>query len=183
MAFQEAQRFPADFDAILAGAPGYDRVNQSVQMLMNAKATLDRPDSMIPPGKYPVIHRAALDACDAADGLKDGLISDPLHCHFDPKVVECKGGDAADCLTSAQVAAAAKIYAGVKNPNDRRRDLSRAGAGQRADVGRSGRRSGAARGQPAICSSTSSSRIRAGISGRSIWRETTRPCTGSTAWT
>ena len=78
MAFQEAQRFPADFDAILAGAPGYDRVNQSVQMLMNAKATLDRPDSMIPPGKYAVIHRAALDACDAADGLKDGLISDPL---------------------------------------------------------------------------------------------------------
>jgi len=116
MAFQEAQRFPADFDAILAGAPGYDRVNQSVQMLMNAKATLDRPDSMIPPSKYPVIHRAALAACDAADGLKDGLISDPLHCRFDPKTIECKGGDAADCLTSAQTAAAVKIYAGVKNP-------------------------------------------------------------------
>ena len=48
MAFQEAQRFPADFDAILAGAPGYNRVNQSVQMLMNAKATLDNPASMIP---------------------------------------------------------------------------------------------------------------------------------------
>jgi len=117
MAFQEAQRFPADFDAILAGAPGYDRVNQSVQMLLNAKATLDQPGSMIPPGKYPVIHRAALDACDAADGLKDGLIGDPQRCHFDPKVVECKGADAADCLTSAQVVAAAKIYAGVKNPN------------------------------------------------------------------
>ena len=116
MAFQEAQRFPSDFDAILAGAPGYDRVNQSVQMLMNAKATLDRPDSMIPPGKYAVIHRAALAACDAADGLKDGLISDPLHCRFDPKTIECKGGDAADCLTSAQAAAAAKIYAGVTNP-------------------------------------------------------------------
>jgi feruloyl esterase len=116
MAFQEAQRFPADFDAILAGAPGYDRVNQSVQMLMNAKATLDRPDSMIPPAKYPVIHRAALSACDAADGLEDGLISDPQRCHFDPKSIECKGADAADCLTSAQVAAADRIYAGVKNP-------------------------------------------------------------------
>jgi feruloyl esterase len=116
MAFQEAQRFPADFDAILAGAPGYDRVNQSVQMLMNAKATLDHPDSMIPPGKYPVIHRAAISACDAADGLKDGLISDPLSCRFDPQVLGCKGADAADCLTSAQVAAARKIYAGVKNP-------------------------------------------------------------------
>jgi tannase/feruloyl esterase len=116
MAFQEAQRFPADFDAILAGAPGYNRVDQSVQMLMNAKATLDNPASMIPPSKYPVIHRAALEACDAQDGLKDGLISEPLSCHFDPKVTECKAGDAPTCLTSAQVGAARKIYAGVKNP-------------------------------------------------------------------
>jgi hypothetical protein len=72
MAFQEAQRFPADFDAILAGAPGYNRVNQSVWMLMNAKATLDNPASFIPAAKYAVLHRAALDACDAQDGLKDG---------------------------------------------------------------------------------------------------------------
>jgi feruloyl esterase len=116
MAFQEAQRFPADFDAILAGAPGYDRVNQSVQMLMNAKATLDHPESMIPSSKYPAIHRAAISACDEADGLKDGLISDPMRCHFDPGVLQCKGADRADCLTAAQVAAAATIYAGVKNP-------------------------------------------------------------------
>jgi feruloyl esterase len=116
MAFQEAQRFPADFDAVLAGAPGFNRVNQSVQMLMNAKATLDHPESMIPPAKYPVIHRAALDACDAQDGLKDGLISEPLSCRFDPKVTQCKFGDAPTCLTSAQVDAARKIYAGVKNP-------------------------------------------------------------------
>ena len=116
MAFQEAQRFPADFDAVLAGAPGYDRVNQSVQMLMNAKATLDDPASMIPPAKYAVIHRAAVAQCDAADGLKDGLISDPLNCRFDPKVLACQGADAAGCLTSAQVAAATRIYAGVKHP-------------------------------------------------------------------
>jgi feruloyl esterase len=116
MAFQEAQRFPADFDAVLAGAPGYDRVNQSVQMLMNAKATLDRPGSMIPPGKFAALHRAAVGACDAADGLKDGLISDPLNCHVDPKLLECKGADAPDCLTAPQVAAAAAIYAGVRNP-------------------------------------------------------------------
>ncbi len=116
MAFQEAQRFPADFDAVLAGAPGFNRVNQSVQMLMNAKATLDNPASMIPPSKYPVVHRAALDACDAQDGLKDGLISEPLSCRFDPKVTECKAGDAPTCLTSPQVEAARKIYAGVKHP-------------------------------------------------------------------
>jgi feruloyl esterase len=123
MAFQEAQRFPADFEAILAGAPGYNRVNQSVQMLMNAKATLDNPASMIPPSKYAVIHRAALDACDAQDGLKDGLISEPLSCHFDPGVLQCGGGRVhsdpagdATCLTAPQVEAARKIYAGVKHP-------------------------------------------------------------------
>ena len=116
MAFQEMQRFPADFDAILAGAPGYNRVNQSVQMLMNAKATLDNPASMIPASKYPVIHRAALDACDGKDGLKDGLISEPLSCHFDPAVTQCKSGDAPTCLTAPQVEAARKIYAGVRHP-------------------------------------------------------------------
>ncbi len=116
MAFQEAQRFPADFDAILAGAPGYNRVNQSVWMLMNAKATLDNPASFIPPAKYAVLHRAALDACDAQDGLKDGLISEPLSCHVDPAVTQCKAGETPNCLTAPQVEAAKKLYAGVINP-------------------------------------------------------------------
>jgi feruloyl esterase len=116
MAFQEAQRFPADFDAILAGAPGYNRVNQSIWMLMNAKATLDNPASFIPPAKFAVLHRAALDACDAQDGLKDGLISEPLTCHVDPAVTQCKAGDAANCLTAPQVEAARKLYTGVINP-------------------------------------------------------------------
>jgi feruloyl esterase len=116
MAFQEAQRFPSDFDAILAGAPGYNRVNQSVWMLMNAKATLDDAASFIPPAKYAVLHRAALDACDAQDGLKDGLISEPLSCHVDPAVTQCKSGDAPNCLTPPQVKAARKLYGGVINP-------------------------------------------------------------------
>ncbi len=183
MAFQEAQRFPADFDAILAGAPGFDRVNQSVQMLMNAVATLDRPDSMIPSGKYAVIHRAALAACDAADGLKDGLISDPLHCHFDPKTIECKGGDAGDCLTSAQTAAATRIYAGVRNPTTGVEIFPGLEPGSELTWGRSCRRSGPRSRWPAISSSTWSSRIRAGISDPSISRETTKPSTGSTAST
>jgi feruloyl esterase len=116
MAFQEAQRFPADFDAILAGAPAYDRVNESLAFMMKFKATHESPDSMIPPSKYPAIHQAALNACDAQDGLKDGLISDPLHCHFDPKVIECKAGDSPTCLTAPQVEAARKIYAGTRHP-------------------------------------------------------------------
>jgi feruloyl esterase len=63
-----------------------------------------------------VIHRAVLEACDALDGVKDGLIEDPQRCKFDPKVLLCKGEDGADCLTAQQVEAARKIYAGPHNP-------------------------------------------------------------------
>jgi feruloyl esterase len=116
MAFQEAQRYPADFDAILAGAPAYDRANESLGFMMKWKATHETPGSVIPAAKFPAMHRAALEACDALDGLKDGSIGDPLACRFDPKVIECRAGDAPTCLTTPQVDAARKIYAGTKNP-------------------------------------------------------------------
>ncbi len=72
-------------------------------------------DSYIPPAKYPAIHQAALDACDAADGLKDGVIEDPTRCHFDPATIQCKGADSPTCLTAPQVAAARATYAGPAN--------------------------------------------------------------------
>ena len=77
---------------------------------------LKDPASYIPASKYPVIHQAALDACDALDGLKDGLIDDPSKCHFDPKVLLCKGSDGPACLTAPQVEAAKKIYSPAINP-------------------------------------------------------------------
>ena len=114
--FMEAQRFPQDFEGIVAGAPGYDRTDQSFQLVLVAQATLNDPASKIPPEKYAVLHQAALDACDARDGVKDGLISDPTRCKFDPAVTQCKGADGANCLTPAQVTAAKKIYAPVIDP-------------------------------------------------------------------
>ena len=77
---------------------------------------LKDPASYIPPSKYPVIHQAALAACDARDGLKDGLIDDPTTCDFDPKVLLCKAGDGPACLTAPQVTAAKKIYSPAINP-------------------------------------------------------------------
>jgi feruloyl esterase len=115
-AFMEAQRFPADFDGIIAGAPGYNRTDQSVQLVMAAQATLAKPDTLIPPAKLAVLHRAAVKACDALDGVTDGLIAEPTRCKFDPAVLRCKAGDEADCLTAGQAEAAAKIYAGVTDP-------------------------------------------------------------------
>jgi feruloyl esterase len=116
MSFMEAQRFPGDFDGIVAGAPGYNRTDVAFQTLGMAQATHVSPESFIPADKYPLLHQAALKKCDALDGLKDGLISDPTMCEFDPGVLECKSGDGAGCLTTAQVIAARRIYAPVIDP-------------------------------------------------------------------
>lgn len=111
-ALKEAQMFPEDFDGIIAGAPG----NRTAMGLWIAHALLKDPASYIPPAKHPAIHQAAIAACDAADGLKDGLISDPAGCKFDPGALLCKESDSADCLTAAQVAAARKVYGPGRNP-------------------------------------------------------------------
>jgi feruloyl esterase len=109
---QEAQRFPADFDGIIAGAPA----NRTALALWIAHAELKDPGSYIPASKYPLVHQAVLAACDAKDGLKDGLIEDPVKCKFDPKVIACHGADGPDCLTAAQVEAVRKIYTPATNP-------------------------------------------------------------------
>ena len=113
---KEAQRFPRDYDGIIAGAPANFRTHLVAGLLWVAHATLKDPASYIPLGKYPLIHNAVLDACDALDGVKDGVLEDPTRCHFDPKVLECKGDDASTCLTAPQVEAARKIYAPATNP-------------------------------------------------------------------
>ncbi len=109
---KEAQQYPEDFDAIIAGAPA----NRTAISLWIAHAVLKDPASYIPPAKYPVIHQAALAACDLNDGLKDGLIDDPTKCAFDPEALLCKGGDGPACLTAKQVEAAKKIYSPAINP-------------------------------------------------------------------
>jgi len=115
-AFMEAQRYPQDFDGIVAGAPGYNRTDQSFQLVAASQATHRDAASFIPREKLAVLHRAALNACDQRDGLRDGLISDPMRCKFDPAVTACSGADGPDCLTAPQVGAAKAIYAPVVNP-------------------------------------------------------------------
>jgi len=116
MSFMEAQRFPDDFDGIIAGAPGYNRTDVAFQTLGMAQATHASPESFIPASKYPALHRAALEMCDSLDGLADGLIADPSACRFDPGVLQCQGADGPGCLTDAQVVAARRIYAPVLDP-------------------------------------------------------------------
>ena len=113
---KEAQRYPADYDGIIAGTPTNYMTHQLTQILWVAHATLKDPAGYIPKEKYAAIHQAALTACDALDGVTDGVIDDPTRCHFDPKAIQCTGDDAPTCLTTPQVEAARRIYAPVKNP-------------------------------------------------------------------
>jgi feruloyl esterase len=114
-ALMEAQRFPDDYDGIVAGSPGSNWSGRAMLAVWVAQAVHKDEASYIPPAKYPLIHSAALAACDEQDGVKDGVIENPQRCKFDPKVLECKGADASDCLTPPQVEAVRKIYSPVLN--------------------------------------------------------------------
>jgi feruloyl esterase len=118
-ALMEAQRFPDDYDGILGGAAANNRTGVHTSILWNYAVTQREPDSYIPPAKLALLASATLAACDAADGLKDGLIGDPRQCHFDPAALACKGADGDTCLTAAQVQSARQVYAGPMNPRTR----------------------------------------------------------------
>ena len=111
-ALKEVQMFPADYDGVVAGSPG---VNWSGRALLSIWVSQAQAQSNLPREKWAVLNTAVLGACDASDGVKDGVIENPLQCKFDPQVVQCKAGDAADCLTAGQVETAKKIYGGVVN--------------------------------------------------------------------
>ena len=111
-----AQRYPGDFDGIVAGAPANYMTRLHASQIWVPQVVLEDAASFIPKEKFAVLHRGALDACDATDGVTDGLITDPRACAFDPKVLQCAGSDSPTCLTAAQVDSATKIYAGPRNP-------------------------------------------------------------------
>jgi feruloyl esterase len=111
-AFIEAQRFPDDFDGIVAGAPAVDYTGLMIEFNWNERALLSSPEAYIPSSKLPMIAKAVLAQCDAKDGLADGLISEPRKCDFNPESLLCRAGHAEDCLTRAQVDTLKKLYAG-----------------------------------------------------------------------
>ena len=119
-AMKEAQRFPADFDGIIAGAPGLDWTGRAAQAVRVAKALEKTEAARLSQTQAQRLHRAVVQACDALDGLTDGLIADPTRCMFDPAVLRCKGSDEDACLTPAQIATARLIYSAGVNPRTKR---------------------------------------------------------------
>src|SRR5207249_4080758 len=113
---KEGQKFPRDYDGIIAGAPANYWTHLMAGDLWPAVVTQKDPAAALPPAKLQVLHQAALAACDKLDKVEDGLLENPAGCAFDPATVQCKDGASEGCLTAAQVQAARKIYAGAKNP-------------------------------------------------------------------
>jgi feruloyl esterase len=106
-----AQRYPEDFDGIIAGAPANNQTQLCAWRIAVEAKILQQPTSVVPPAKLAVVNRAVLAACDALDGVTDGFLSDPHQCKFDPAMLLCRGGDTDNCLTAPQVEAVKMGYA------------------------------------------------------------------------
>jgi len=105
------QRYPEDFDGVVVGGVAADSTHFALANLWAWLAVQRLAGGEFPEAKLPALHRAAVGACDAIDGVSDGLVSDPERCRFDPGILQCKTTDAPDCLTAGQAAAVRQIYA------------------------------------------------------------------------
>ena len=112
----EAQRFPYDFDGIVAGAPVINETGAGMQLNWSVAVNRDENGNQILPArKIQMIHDAVIEKCDMNDGLNDGLIGDARDCDFQPAELQCLGQDRDNCLTTAQVDVVNKIYDGPVN--------------------------------------------------------------------
>jgi feruloyl esterase len=119
-ALMEAQRFPEDYDGIIAGAPANYWTHLLSAAAWDVKATLGTPESYFAAAKLPAIQAAVRAACDAQDGVNDGVLEDPSLCRFDAATLLCKGPESDGCLTASQIEALKKIYDGPRDARGRR---------------------------------------------------------------
>jgi Tannase and feruloyl esterase len=115
-ALTEIQKYPDDFDGVVAGAPAHSFVRQNLRGTVMAQMSLAHPKGGLNAAQAKLVAEAALERCDAADGVTDGIISRPLQCDFDPSELRCKAGESGDaCLTPAQVANVETQYGPIKS--------------------------------------------------------------------
>ncbi len=111
-----AQTYPEDFNGIIAGASTWEQMRaHGARTALNLIVNKDA-DSIIPPSKYRMIHDAVLNACDALDGVKDGVLENPMKCNFDYSKLLCDGADGATCLTKGQGESAKAMTSPLKDP-------------------------------------------------------------------
>lgn len=120
-ALMEAQRYPEDFDGIVAGAPAYNWSAVAATGIQIAQKMYPDPSDLsravVGPQQQSLIAESYLRQCDALDGIEDGVLADPTQCQFDIDSLKCGSAVSDACLTSAQIDAMRTIYDGPKGPN------------------------------------------------------------------
>lgn len=108
-----AQRFPWDFDGIIAGSSASDQSGSIMSRLWAALALWDQNGKpILNPAEFQLVHNAVVAECDMNDGVKDGVIGDPRICKFNPENLVCKGNSTTGCLSKAQARAMQRMYTG-----------------------------------------------------------------------
>lgn len=110
-----AQRFPWDFDGIVAGAPDIDQTAASLRVAWIIRSYLDdsgRP--RLDAKDLQTLHRRVLAQCDGKDGVEDGIVGNPLGCRVDVKKLECRGGEQKECLDRSKLDVVERLYSGPK---------------------------------------------------------------------
>ena len=110
----EVQRYPEDFDGIIAGAPANNQIQLCAWRMAIVVASLNDPARVLPVAKTTLVNNAVLDSCDALDGVRDRLLSDPRSCHFDPTTLLCRGPERDDCLTAGQLETVKMAYSDAR---------------------------------------------------------------------
>jgi feruloyl esterase len=114
-ALTEIQKYPDDFDGVVAGAPAHNFVRQNLRGTIVDQLSLAYPEGDLGRAETELVAAAALERCDSADGVTDGMISNPLQCDFDPRELQCKVGETDACLTPAQVERVKALYGPIKS--------------------------------------------------------------------
>src|SRR5215472_7555745 len=110
-AMTEAQRFPEDYDGIIAGAPVYSWTDEMVDQAWNMRALRQIPSHSLPKEKLALLAKSVTHACAGPDGL----IDDPRKCSFDPSTLLCKDGNDNQCLIGSEIEAVRQMYAGQRS--------------------------------------------------------------------
>jgi len=112
----EAQRYPTDYDGIIAGAPAINYVGATTRGMVLQQWAAKNPQGNLDGAVSRIMEQAAVARCDAQDGLEDGLVSDPLSCHFDPAELACKAGQTSGCLNPDQIERARRTFGPLRSP-------------------------------------------------------------------
>lgn len=121
-ALTEVQRYPRDYDGVIAGAPGVNTPAMSARRMWEMQRHSEW-GAAVPPSVWKLVTRAAIAQCDGDDGVRDGVVADPRLCRFNPASLLCKPGEAgAQCLSPMQVDAVRTIYASLHDENGKRID-------------------------------------------------------------